>query len=445
MICLNCGKDNAPTSKFCASCGQRLNGQPTFGVNASTSPLAGASTGTGIPAVGGMSTPNTTPESQVPPAPNGMPSIPLPPRPQQQTTAQQTPMAQQTPTAQPMAPDAFDKANTTWTLMDVMKERTLIPFIVALIAFVNFIGEGILAIPIAVGAYVVGAVLTMLYLQWRGRPHVEEALVRYCRAKGIDPRTQMKFTWYSYYSTIMGFALWAVIATLLGLLLMQVAGDEAYTDINLAMLTTLVPMVLSYFIAKYAVKLITKAIYARSRTNDLRIAAISEGYYAGEFKDVAEQNKVILMLSKNRAHSVAGAKHYISLMSGLKKAGIIGGIITAILSILTFGALAKLGKDFELEMSPMARDRAEYDAYIKDLVKRVNHYSGNGFIQRTAGTFVQGVSQQVLNDIFAQNLADRINHNHNGGMDPNQNGTAPTVDDPANAAKQHLNRFGSKS
>ncbi|WP_237746065.1 hypothetical protein [Bifidobacterium saguini] len=376
----------------------------------------------------------TTP-TPIQPSQPAMPQIPLP-----QNTAPATDQSQQTAPAAPLAADAeFDKTNTTWTLVQVMKERTLVPFLVAVLALFmlfEYVSNIVIFIVVLVLGYLCGAVLMLLYLQRNKTPHVEATLVRYCRAKGIDPKSEMKFTWYSYYSVIVGFVLWAIFGTLISMLLQQIAGNDIYTNTTLAMLTAFVPMIVSYFIARYAIKFIDKAIYARAHTNDLRIAAIAEGYYDSEFKDAEQLQKTVFLLKKNRVQSVAGAKRYVSLSNGLKKAGIIGGIITAILGILTFGMISKIGKGV-LDTSTGGLDLVAHEFGKK---------AGNGVAQQAAQNAVQNIAQQYQNNIIAQNITSQINNAGNGNPIPNlQNLNIPDVGGLVDGAKEQLKHFGFKS
>lgn len=233
---------------------------------------------------------------------------------------------------------SFDELNTTWTLKQIMRERSLLPAIFALATAYNISepsGHNLFVfLPALVAMYVVGSVLMLIVMRISNTPHADAALVNYCRNNNIDPRTLLRFTWYSYYGIFAGFLTLGIV----GSLTVQFA-------LGFGMPVMFIDLALCYVLGFIVARNLNKHMIARTRTNEFEIAAVREGYYNHLFDSEEDRQLALKVLEKRQICTVKGAAWDVKTSRKIAKVQIIGAIVIFIVALLSFHMLGSAWRE----------------------------------------------------------------------------------------------------
>lgn len=184
------------------------------------------------------------------------------------------------------------------------------------------------------------------------------------------------FKWNMIYSLIIGYIMYFVCGGVLRLLIDMIeeqvpegitSGDNPFALLLLIAGEMAVYIIMIVFVIKF-VKSFHKKMIKKTGTNQALIMGLRQGYYWEQlypmYRNNGDVERIIRILESGCATSIKGACSKYTSIKNMKKTamgvGIIGGIITAIIAVLTCG----LGNMATKEFNATLTEGESYDEYM---------------------------------------------------------------------------------
>ncbi len=184
------------------------------------------------------------------------------------------------------------------------------------------------------------------------------------------------FKWNMVYSLIIGYAMYFVCGGVLKTLIDMIeehmpeeimSGDNPFGMLMLLAGEMIVYVLMIVMVIKF-IKAFHKSMIKKTGTNQALIMGLRQGYYweqlNSQYRNNADVERIIRILESGCATSIKGACRQYTSIKNMKRTakgvGIIGGIITAVIAVITCGLISMTAK----EINKTLTDVEPYDEYM---------------------------------------------------------------------------------